>query len=36
LGYGDYPIPGEEDSDLINAGKETITLKAGSSIFSSS
>lgn len=35
LGMGPFPLEGEEDPDLINAGKQTVTLLKGSSIFDS-
>jgi 3-oxoacid CoA-transferase subunit B len=35
LGMGEFPFAGQEDADLINAGKQTVTIRPGGSVFDS-
>jgi len=35
LGMGNFPVDGQEDADIINAGKQTITTQLGASFFDS-
>lgn len=36
LGVGAFPLPGQEEAELINAGKQTVSYNPGASIVSSS
>ena len=36
IGTGEYPKPGYEDPELVNAGKETVTIRPGGAFLNSS